>query len=1292
MAAAAGEKPAELPHEGVETEAFHEEEPRMGALPAASAFVGTEESDALISVVTSSFGKAPAAVEPKDPGDDDSDEEEEKHVGPYTLEELPPEHCSYCGIFEPSALVKCTRSGKWFCNTKHGVGGAGGSCVINHLVKGRSREVVPHPKGLCKDIPFRCAACGVRNLFVLGLLPARVSKTLAVVCRVCVTSRGASLRSLEWDPGRWQALVQERAILPVLVRSGSEEAMNRAWAPTSRQMLALEELWRTHPTATLMDLLSGATSGEGTGEGIVEVMEALIKYEDAYHYQNVLAPLVQLEAEEDRRLKESRTREDIDVSWDVAPHSGQDVAKFMFVVGEEAGHLLPGDELTLSLASGRSARRHSEPWEDTGVVRSAEGGLIALELSGSDLPPPTDVSTGFSARFVWRPTTFERMQASLKVFALNEKATSEFIRRTILGSSVSSPPSDTVMTIQRVTGLPDLNEPQATAVQTAISQPVTLIQGPPGTGKTVTSAAIVWHLLKMRQTERIAAAVNGGAGRGRWPRTKILVAAPSNIAVDNLAAVIARTGVRVVRLMARSREQAGTVVEELALHKLALTMDAPHRGTNIDLLASFSARVASDPASLSNKEMRQYRRLQAAAEAAVLEQAEVVCATCVGAGDSRLSRIRFSDVLVDEATQATEPEVLIPILTGCTRLILVGDHCQLGPVVQSKIASNAGLVRSLFERLIYSGMRPVRLRVQYRMHPALSQFPSDTFYDGSLQNGVTVTHRLGAADAAIKWPVPGLPHVFFSCTSTEELASSGISFLNRGEAKMVDRVVARFLKAGVSPADLCVITPYEGQRILIDRMMSQEGTLPSERYKGLEIASVDSFQGREKDYVVVSCVRSNTGQGIGFLADPRRLNVTLTRARLGIVIVGNPQVLARDVLWNCLLHHYQNRECLIDGSFDAPHPVSIRLPDPQRWVNPRYRMLLETISATDARSSSSAGPAFPTLASVAQVSSQVAIEKLPLSARNMVLAAAIHSQAGTRAHRHSQEEGVTERGVAASGTMESAQALIAEQGEDTSSVDAERAQNDMVAAVMAPHGLATYGAPGLFAGSRQIGELGELESDPHRAAVNQAAAALASGGASVGGYGYAASVDYSRYDGKSLPDSARDDDLGSAFGYDGGFSFPRGYSVATPSIDGRSVALDDRQSVSGSIAGSEFYHGLGLDEAKRLVGAAPLPSAAPRKTKTKSKRKHGATGSVRTTPSEMSSLVDAGSVADYDSVAGGESLMGDSLVAGSLAMSQVTTLEASEAERRALHAHVNAQGQSSRGRRIRRGGGKRAPA
>ena len=138
------------------------------------------------------------------------------------------------------------------------------------------------------------------------------------------------------------------------------------------------------------------------------------------------------------------------------------------------------------------------------------------------------------------------------------------------------------------------------------------------------------------------------------------------------------------------------------------------------------------------------------------QHADVICCTCVGAGDPRLAKMQFRAVLIDESTQATEPECMIAVVLGCRQLVLVGDHCQLGPVVMCKKAARAGLSQSLFERLVVLGIRPIRLQVQYRMHPALSAFPSNIFYEGSLQNGVSAGGWEGGGVQRGGWGVVGV--------------------------------------------------------------------------------------------------------------------------------------------------------------------------------------------------------------------------------------------------------------------------------------------------------------------------------------------------------------------------------------------------------------------------------------------------------------------------------------------------------------------------------------------------------
>ena len=240
-----------------------------------------------------------------------------------------------------------------------------------------------------------------------------------------------------------------------------------------------------------------------------------------------------------------------------------------------------------------------------------------------------------------------------------------------------------------------------------------LIQGPPGTGKTVTSTALVYHLFRAH-------------------RERVLVCAPSNIAVDQLTEKIHNTGLRVVRLCARSRESISSNVDFLALHEQIRSLNAGPWRRLADLF-----RLLDEQSELSKEDDEAFQALKERAEQRILKAADVVCTTCIGAFDRRMRQLEFKYVLIDEATQSCEPECILPILKGAKQAILVGDHCQLGPVIMCKEAAKAGMKQSLFERLVCLGNRPIRLQVQYRMHPELAEFPSLTFYEGSLQNGIS---------------------------------------------------------------------------------------------------------------------------------------------------------------------------------------------------------------------------------------------------------------------------------------------------------------------------------------------------------------------------------------------------------------------------------------------------------------------------------------------------------------------------------------------------------------------------
>ena len=377
---------------------------------------------------------------------------------------------------------------------------------------------------------------------------------------------------------------------------------------------------------------------------------------------------------------------------------------FFVFPNEDNVRLVPGDELKLKYEIDGQVK-----WKSRGhIVKITQNEEICLEVKNTK-GVPQEPETRFTVEFVWKSTSFDRMKQALKIFLKDETSISNYIFYKILGYNTQNQfISANIPKQLSVAGLPELNHFQLNAVRKALTTPLTLIQGPPGTGKTITSTALVYHLVKQKMG-------------------KVLVCAPSNIAVDQLTDKISSTGLKVVRVCARSRESISTGVDYISLHEQVKHMQHGQFKRMQELIEKREA-----DGELNEKDDKAFKDLKRQAEDEILRNAEVICTTCVSAFDQRLKPIKFRQVLIDEATQATEPETLIPILKGSKHVILVGDHCQLGPVIMCKKASKAGLNQSLFERLICLGIRPIRLQVQYRMHPSLSNFPSLTFYEGSL--------------------------------------------------------------------------------------------------------------------------------------------------------------------------------------------------------------------------------------------------------------------------------------------------------------------------------------------------------------------------------------------------------------------------------------------------------------------------------------------------------------------------------------------------------------------------------
>ncbi|KAK7467696.1 ATP-dependent RNA helicase [Stygiomarasmius scandens] len=759
------------------------------------------------------------------------------------------------------------------------------SHIVNHLVRAKHNEVILHAESPLGETTPECYNCGSKNVFTLGFVPAKNDTAVVLLCCLCAII----CDDISWNATLWAPLIDDHSFLSWLVQPPSETEQLRSRQISFQQMDRLEDLWLENANATLEDLENPIDD---------DPLPIPLRYDDAYQYRNIFDPLVKIEADYDKKLKEGQMQTNITVRWDLGLNQKR-VAWFCSPNLENGEmRLAIGDELKLRYTG--ELHKH---WEGVGHVIKIPDNVsdeFALELRRSE-GVPTDCTRNFAAKFVWQSTRFDRMQLAMKAFALDEKSVSGYIYHKLLGHELEPQVLRTQMPKRfSAPGLPELNHTQMFAVKSVLQKPLSLIQGPPGTGKTVTSASIVYRLAKMNSDQ-------------------VLVCAPTNVAVDQLTEKIHNTGLKVVRFTAKSREALDSNVAFLTLHQQVANSTA-----HVELQRLI--QLKNEQGELSSYDDRKYRSLIRQCEKEILSAADVICCTCIAAGDPRLSKLKFRTVLIDEATAATEPECMIPLVLGCKQVVLVGDHQQLGPVIMNQKAVRAGLTQSLFERLVVLGNRPIRLPVQYRMHPCLSKFPSNMFYEGTLYDGVTTLERL-RKNVDFPWPVPDTPMFFYQNLGQEEISSSGTSFLNQTEASNVEKIVTQFLKSGVVPGQIGVMTPYLGQRSYIVNYMRFNGSLGKDLYKEIE---VDTFPGREKDYIILSCVRSNGYQGIGFLSDPRWLNVVLTRAKYGLIILGNPKALSKHPLWQYLLTHYKENGVLVEGPLNNLQPSMIQFSQPRR--------------------------------------------------------------------------------------------------------------------------------------------------------------------------------------------------------------------------------------------------------------------------------------------------------------------------------------------------------------------------
>ncbi len=417
-----------------------------------------------------------------------------------------------------------------------------------------------------------------------------------------------------------------------------------------------------------------------------------------------------------------------------------------------------------------------------------------------------------------------------------------------------------------------LNASQKKAVLKCLSaKDIALVHGPPGTGKTTALIEMIRQNIALEKS--------------------IFATAPSNTACDNILERLLEKGINALRLghPARITEslREHTLDFKLALHPIGKLVSESQR--ELDRLFKKEARtherqVREEIARLKHE----MRNLKKEIFSRVMQETEVIVGTPSGIQDKAIRDVSFDLVVMDEATQATEPVSWIP-MAKAKKVVMAGDHFQLPPTVRSKEAEEKGLGVTLFERFheILGDESKQLLELQYRMNEKIMGFSSRMFYQGLLvAHGSVKNHTLADLKPVEKNSETKEPLLFIDTAGKgfeERLEEGSESRFNLEEAALVLRELEKMLKAGVRPEEIAVISPYSAQvRLLTSRS-------PDPR---VEIDSVDGFQGREKELVIVSLVRSNMEGEMGFLADTRRMNVAMTRARRKLIVIGDSATLS----------------------------------------------------------------------------------------------------------------------------------------------------------------------------------------------------------------------------------------------------------------------------------------------------------------------------------------------------------------------------------------------------------------
>ncbi|KAK2142420.1 hypothetical protein LSH36_958g00101 [Paralvinella palmiformis] len=553
---------------------------------------------------------------------------------------------------------------------------------------------------------------------------------------------------------------------------------------------------------------------------------------------------------------------------------------------------------------------------DVELDKKAEGIQVKMKLFQSREHIPNSV-------------TFCKSQATIEIIpqfypsrreneALNHMRNNEMELLEAIALNKIVPPFDkshteniSQLTAEIVPHLPKPNRAQTEAIASALRNKFTLIQGPPGTGKTVTGVRLAYLLTRLNKTRSNKGDV----------RPQLLICGPSNDSVDVITGYLSRMGhdcPLIVRIYGTTIERKefplpwdnfvttklsqyvrGTELTKYALHHM---IRDPRECRFAEKIRNYDARIRNqteEKQPMSSEDKTKYKKLIFDAKCAVIKRKELI---------------------IDENGMCTEPQSMVPIVSAePEQVILIGDHKQLQPIITDDRARRLGLGVSLFERY---AKQAHMLVTQYRMHEAIAAFPSQHFYNNRLECGSEV--QKAPSNLRGYWP-GGInrPICFVHIVGKEETLTVRTPEGSENSKSNMEEVVAAVRIAfnlvnnrNVRAKDILILSQYRAQCDKIKQELSK-------RYLSIKVSTVVAAQGRESDVVILSTVRSmpkahiegNPSQSwmqrhLGFITDQHQINVALTRAKKGLIVIGNKNLLRIQPMWNMFFHHYEENKAV----------------------------------------------------------------------------------------------------------------------------------------------------------------------------------------------------------------------------------------------------------------------------------------------------------------------------------------------------------------------------------------------